>query len=171
MSEHYSTNRSRLFLYSGLFLVFLALVTLPIRIMIQAQLGDFDYYGVGWLFAPVIGTWGLTSIALGIMESSRSRKETLACLLPVFTLIYVGLAFASWMVMNNAMNWFWRLYFGFIFFPFLIGHTAAFFYFTKKEKLARILKNTRTRTYVFIALLAAPLFYTVIFLYLFSLFT
>jgi hypothetical protein len=105
------------------------------------------------------------------MESSRSRKETLACLLPVFTLIYVGLAFASWMVMNNAMNWFWRLYFGFIFFPFLIGHTAAFFYFTKKEKRARILKNTRTRTYVFVALLTAPLFYTVIFLSLFSLFT
>lgn len=155
------------FLYSGLFLVFLALVTLPIRILMQAQPGDFDYYSIGWLFTPVIGTWGLASIALGVMEASLKQKETLVLLLLVFAPIYVCLAFASWMVMNNAMNWFWRLYFGFIFFSFLIGHAAVFFHFTKKEKLARILKKRRTRIFVFITLVAVPILYTVVFFYLF----
>src|SRR3990170_6753024 len=103
---------SRLFLYLGLGLVFLALVTFPTRIMMQVQLGDFDDVGVGWLFAPIIGVWGLVSVVLGITESSMSKKDAMLCLLPVFALIYIGLTFASWMVMTYGENWFWRTYFG-----------------------------------------------------------
>jgi hypothetical protein len=150
-------------------MVFLAMVTFPTRIMTEVQPGDFDDVGVGWLFAPIIGAWGLTSVALGIAESSLPRKEILLCLLPVFALLYIGLGFASWMVMNYGVLWFWRAYFGFILLPFLIAHTAVFFYFTKKERLAQVLSNIRTRTYALIALVSVPLLYTVIF-FLFSIF-
>ena len=163
----------RLFLYLGLGLLILTLFSAPIKIQVNVQTPEFpDYedFNIGLLFAPIVGAWGLASIALGITESSLSKKRVLLCLLPVFALIYVGLGFASWMVMNHGMNWFWRAYFGFIFLPFLIGHAAAFYNFTNKEKLVQTLKNTRTRTSVFIALVAVPLLYTIIFLLLFSIF-
>lgn len=162
---------SRLFLYLGLGLVFLALVTFPTRVMIQVQPGDFDDVGVGWLFAPIIGVWGLASVALGITEAFLSRKKVLLCLLPVFALIYIGLGFASWMVMAYGENWFWRVYFGLLLFPCLIANTAGILYLTKKEKLAHTLKNQRTRIITFIALIAVPLLYTAIFLLLFTIFS
>jgi hypothetical protein len=152
----------------------LALVSLAIKIQVNVQSPEFpDYedFNIGLLFAPVIGSYGLASLVLGITESSLLRKEILPCLLPVFALLYIGLGFASWMVMNYGVLWFWRAYFGFILLPFLITHTAVLFYFTKKERLAQILSNIQTRTYAFIALVSVPLFYAVIFFFLFSIFT
>jgi hypothetical protein len=130
---------------------------------------NFNTYSIGWLIAPVIGAWGLASIALGITESSLSRRNVLLCLLPVFALILVGLGFASWMVMNYGENMFWRTYFGFFLFPCLIAGTVSFFYFTKKEKLAQTFQNLQVRVYVLVALVAVPLLYTAAFLTLFTL--
>jgi hypothetical protein len=162
---------SRLFLYLGLGLVFLALITFPTNVMIQIQQGDFDDVSIGWLFAPIIGAWGLASVTLGITEAFMSRKEALLCLLPVFAFIYIGLGFASWMVTVYGESWFWRVYFGLLLFPCLIANTAAILYFAKKEKFAHALKNQRTRSLAFIALIAVPLLYTAIFLLVFALFS
>ena len=124
---------SRLFLYLGFGLFFLALVTFPTRVMIQVQPGDFDDVSVGWLFAPIIGAWGLAGVALGITESSLTKKDALLSLLPVFALIYIGLGLASWVVTVYGANWFWRVYFGLLLFPCLIANTACILYFKEGE--------------------------------------
>jgi hypothetical protein len=51
--------------------------------MIQVQLKDFDDVGIGWLFAPIIGVLGLSSLAMGITDSFLSKKTAQSCLLPV----------------------------------------------------------------------------------------
>ena len=170
MLRNHMFESSRLFLYLGLGLVFLALATFPTNVMIQVQPGDFDDVSVGWLFAPIIGAWGLTSVTLGITESSLSKKYALLCFLPVFVLFYIGLGFASWMVMAYGMSWFWRFFFGLLLFPCLIANMVGFLYFTKKEKLADTLKNQRTRILTSLALIAVPLLYTATFLFLFIIF-
>ena len=77
MLQNHMFKSSRLFLYLGLGLVFLALVTFPTTVMIKVQPGDIDDVSIGWLFAPIIGAWGLASVSLGITEAFRSRKEAL----------------------------------------------------------------------------------------------
>ncbi len=128
--------------------------------MIQVQPGDLNFVGVGWFFAPIIGAWGLASVTLGITETALSKKRALLCLLPVFALIYISLGFASWMVMAYGGNWFWRVYFGLLLFPCLIANTAGFLYFKNEERLAKILKNNRTRSFAVAILIAVPLLYT-----------
>ena len=165
-----SALKSRyLFLYSGVGLILLAFLLLPMRTAVMIGI-DLDCYWTGWIFAPVIGAWGLTSVTLGITESSPPKKYALLCFLPVFVLIYIGLGFASWMVMTYGANWFWRFYFGLLLFPCLIANTVGVFYFTKKEKLANILKNKRTKILMLIALIAVPLVYTATLLLLFIIF-
>jgi hypothetical protein len=51
--------------------------------MIQVQPKDFNDVDMGWLFAPIVGVLGLTSLALGITDSFLSKKTALSCLLPV----------------------------------------------------------------------------------------
>ena len=166
MSRGHGLKSPRLFLYLGVGLVFLALATFPTTVMIQVQPVDVETVGVGWLFAPIIGAWGLASVSLGIIETVLSKKYAVLCFLPVFVLFYIGLGFASWMVMANGASWFWRFFFGLTLFPCLIANTAGFLYFTKKEKLADALKNQRTRILAFTALIAVPLLYTATFLFL-----
>lgn len=88
----------RMFLYLGIALVVLAVVTFPTRIPIQAQPKDVDYVSVGWLFAPIIGIWGLASAVLGLVQSSSSKTKIASYLLPILVIITVGLAYATYLV-------------------------------------------------------------------------
>jgi len=47
------------------------------QVIIPVQPRDFNDVGIGWLFAPIIGVWGLASMALGITHSSLSKKTAL----------------------------------------------------------------------------------------------
>src|SRR3972149_9436474 len=89
---------SRLFLYLGLGLVFLTLVSLPIKIQVNVQTPEFpDYedFNIGLLWAPVIGVYGLASFVLGIAEYSASKRRVWLYFLPIFVCLYIGLAFAA----------------------------------------------------------------------------
>jgi hypothetical protein len=66
--------------------------------MIQVQLKDFDDVGVGWLFAPILGVWGLGQRGVGHYRKLFVQKAPLLCLLPAFVLIHISLGFTSWMV-------------------------------------------------------------------------
>ena len=50
MGSSYLLTSSRMFLYLGIGLAVIAVGTFPMKIPIQAQPGDVDYFGIGWLF-------------------------------------------------------------------------------------------------------------------------
>ena len=71
---------SHLFFYVGIALVLLSLVFLPSKIRVGGtpEQVDVDYYSVGWLYAPTIGSYGLASLMLGVIEVSISTKKKLS---------------------------------------------------------------------------------------------
>jgi hypothetical protein len=113
---------------------------------------------------------GIGGCFVGNYRKRAVQKARGMCFLPVFVLFYIGLGFASWMVMAYGASWFWRFFFGLILLPCLIANMVGFLYFTNKEKLGDVLKNQRTRMLTFTALIAAPLLYTATFLFLFIIF-
>jgi len=163
-------NSRHLFLYSGFGLILLAFLFLPMRTAVMIGI-DLDYYWIGWIFAPVMGAWGLASLALWLSEFSMSRGRVLQGLSLVCVPIYFSLAFAVFMVIYVRVNWSWHLFFALILGPCVIASVAAILYAAKKQKLAYSLKNQRTRSLAFIALIAVPLLYTVIFLLAFTIFS
>lgn len=152
---------SRLFLYLGVGLVFLTLFSLTIKIQVNVQTPEFpDYedFNVGLLWAPVIGSYGLAALALGIAESSTSKW---LYFLPVFVFIYVGLAFSVSMLFYpvNRGNWSWWVYLGLILIPNIVAHAVVLLHFTNKEKLSKALENPKIRIPIFVILLAVPLLF------------
>jgi hypothetical protein len=157
-------KNSRLFLHLGFGLIFLTVVTLPIKVQVNVQTSEFpDYEGfnIGLLLAPVIGSYGLASLALGIAESSASKQGIWLYFLPVFILIYIGLAIAVSILYYpvNRENWSWWIYLGLILIPIIITHVVVLLHFTNKEKVTKILENSRIRVPTFIILVAVPLLF------------
>ncbi len=157
---------SRLFLYFGLVLVFIAIVSFTTTTKFSLGAG-FNTYGTGWLFAPVIGVWGLASLALWIMTSASSKEDVVSHLLPLFALMCTGLAFATWMAIGfnaspNDANFFWWIYFGLFLAPSVIAGVAGFLYFTRKEKLVKTLSNPKTQVVMSCLLASTPLVYTAV---------
>ena len=155
---------SRLFLYLGFGLVFLTLVSLPIKIKLNVQTPEFpDYedFNIGLLWAPVIGSCALASLTLGIAESSASKRKAWLYFLPVFILIYIGLAFAVSILYYpvNRENWSWWTYLGLLLIPTIIAHAGALLHFTNKEKLTKVLQNPKIRIPTFAILVAVPLLF------------
>ncbi len=173
VSSHLFPN-SRMFLYLGIALVALAVVTLPIKIPLQAQPGDVDYYGIGWLFAPIIGIWGFASIVLGLAHSSSPKRTIESYLLPVLALVTVGLAYATYMVVFFGLGIirsagrgepFWWLYFLMVLVPSLLIYASAI-KFLKSKGPIDLLASQKVRVATFVILAAVPLLYTCIFLLL-----
>ncbi len=173
VSSHLFPN-SRMFLYLGIALVALAVVTLPIKIPLQAQPGDVDYYGIGWLFAPIIGIWGFASIVLGLVHSSSPKRTIESYLLPVLALVTVGLAYATYMVVFFGSGIirsagrgepFWWLYFLMILVPSLLIYASAI-KFLKSKGPIDLFASQKVRVATFVILAAVPLLYTCIFLLL-----
>jgi hypothetical protein len=163
-----------MFLYLGIALVVLAVVTFPTRIPIQAQPMDVDYYGIGWLFAPIIGVWGLASIVLGLVQSSSPKRKIESYLLPMLAVVSVSLAYAAYLAVVFGSGIirsvgkgepFWWLYFGLVLAPSLLIYASAIKFLRSKEKID-FLANKKVRATTFVVLAAVPLSYTAIFLLL-----
>ena len=172
-SSHMLTS-SRMFLYLGIGLVVIALATFPLKIPIQAQQGDVDYFGIGWLFAPIIGIWGFASIALGLVHSSSPKRTIESYLLPVLALVTVGLAYAIFMVIffgsgiiSSAGRGepFWWLYFLMVLVPGLLIYSLAIKFLRSKGPID-LLGSQKVRVTTFVTLAAVPLLYTCVFLLL-----
>jgi len=166
---------SRLFLYTGFTLIILAFVAFPTGVWLQTQPGDYDYSGIGWLFSPIIGIWGLASIVLGIVQSSMPKLKTLQYMIPIIVLIIVGLLFAGWLaIMDNSAlaliisNPFWWIYFSLFLIPCLIIGIIAFLFLKNKEKLDSVLARKRLRNAILSTIIIVTLLYTItLFLFLF----
>jgi hypothetical protein len=165
---------SRMFLYLGVALIALTVFIFPIRIPIEAQPGDVDYFSTGWLFAPIIGVWGLTSTVLGLVQSSQPKRKIESYLLLILAGVTVSLAYAAYMVIvfgsgiissvGRGEPFFW-VYFGLVLAPSLLIYTFSIRFMRSKERLD-FLANQKVRIATFIALAAVPLTYTAIFLLL-----
>jgi hypothetical protein len=154
-----------MFVYLGVALFVLAVVTFPTH----AQAADSDYYGVGWLFAPIIGVWGLASLVLGLVQSSQPKSKVEAYLLLISALLFVGFAFAAFMAVIYGVGIvqsvargepFWLIYFGFVLVPGLIAGVSTYKYLKSKEKESRVLMDKKVKAVTFVLLAAVPLLYS-----------
>ena len=154
---------SRLFLYLGFGLILLSLVSSTIKTEVNAQSQDFpDYenFNIGFLFAPVIGSYGLASLALGIAEVSMPKKKTLVCLLPIFSIIYIWTSVIVWMAIQFGFDApFWWVYAGIHFIPSIMVSVIGVIQFAKKEYMDRIFKNNIIRKAACTILIAIPLLF------------
>ena len=165
---------TRIFLYLGTGLIVLAVGIFPMKIPIQAQPGDVDYFGIGWLFAPIIGIWGFASIVLGLVHSSSPKRTIKNYLLPVLALVTGGLAYATYMVVffgsgiiSSAGRGepFWWLYFLMVLVPSLLIYASTIKFLRSKGPI-NLLANQKVRVATFVTLAAVPLLYTFVFLLL-----
>ncbi len=170
---------SQLFTLAGFALIVLAVVAFPMKIPIQAQPADVDYYGVGWLFAPIIGIWGLAGMVLGLVQSAKPVKRIESLLMPIVAVVCVGLAYGTYMVVLFGSGIilsagrgepFWWIYFALILAAsaIVIGSTIA--YVRSREKTAAALENKKVKATAFAAVLLVPLLYSAILLFYLRLF-
>jgi hypothetical protein len=165
---------SRMFLYLGTALIALAVLAFPIRMSIEAQPMTFEYFSIGWLFAPILGVWGLASTVLGLVQSSQSKRKIESYLLLILAVATVSLAYAAYLVIvfgsgivssfGRGEPFFW-VYFSLVLAPSLLIYASSIMFMGSKNRLA-FLANRRVRITTFVALAAVPLLYTVIFLLL-----
>jgi hypothetical protein len=165
---------SRMFLYLGIALIALAVFIFPMRIPIEAQPVDVDYFSIGWLFAPIVGVWGLASTVLGLVHSSHSKRKIESYLLLILAVVTVSLAYAAYLVIvfgsgiissvGRGEPFFW-VYFSLVLAPSLLIYASSIRFLRSKGRLD-FLANHKVRFATFIALAAVPLSYTAIFLLL-----
>jgi hypothetical protein len=165
---------SRAFLLLGLGLIALAFIAFPTRVEFGDQwaIGGSEHYNVGWLFAPIIGVWGLASIALGLIQSSMPKQRVEYYLLLILVVVCTGLAFAGFMaivygsgiVMSVGRGEpLFLIYFGLVLVPSLII-VSSIVRFMKMGERANFLVNKKVKAVVFFLLAAVPLTYSLVFL-------
>lgn len=130
--------------------------------------------GIGWLFAPIIGIYGLASVVLGLVHSSIPKRKVELYLVPILAVVSVGLAYAVYMVVVFGSGIiqsvgrgepFFMIYFMLILFPSILIYASAVKCLRSEEKI-KFLSNRRLRIAVFFTLAAVPLFYTGVFILL-----
>jgi hypothetical protein len=129
---------------------------------------------MGWLFAPIIGMWGLASTVLGLVESSWPKRRIESYLIPILSIVSVGLAYAAYLAIvfgsgiirsvGRGEPFFW-LYFSLILVPSLLIFAFSIKFFRAEGKV-EFSANKNLRAGVFVALFAVPLSYTAAFLLL-----
>jgi hypothetical protein len=165
---------SSMFLYLGIALILLAVFSLSIRIPVKGQPGDVDYFSMGWLFAPIIGVWGLASAVLGLVQSSRPKRRIESYLSLILAVVTVSLAYAAYSVIvfgsgiihsvGRGEPFFW-VYFSLVLAPSLLIYACSIRFLRSKGRLD-FLANQKVRIATFAVLAAVPLSYTAIFLLL-----
>jgi hypothetical protein len=168
---------SYMFLYLGIALILLAIVSLPMRIPVQAQPWDVDYFSIGWLFAPIIGVWGFASTVLGLVQSSQPKRKIESYLLLILAVVTVSLAYAAYIVfvfgsgiissVGRGEPFFW-VYFSLVLAPSLLIYASSIRFLRSKER-SDFLANQKVRIAMFVALAAVPLSYIAVFLLLMNL--
>jgi hypothetical protein len=171
MVPHNLSVGSSMFLYLGIALILLAVVSLSIRIPVQGQPGDAEYFSMGWLFAPIIGVWGLASTFLGLVQSSKPKRKIESYLLLILAVVTISLAYAAYLVIvfgagiissvGRGEPFFW-VYFILVLAPSLVIYASSIRFMRSNERL-EFLATQRIRITFFIALTAVPLLYIVIF--------
>ena len=165
---------SNVFLILGIALFVLALITFPTRVEFvdQQAPGHTEHYTVGWLFAPIIGVWGIASLALGLVQSSGPRWAVARLLLFLSLLVCVGLIFASYMVVFYGLGIFvsvgrgepfFLLYFGLVLVPSIII-LASTIKFLRAEERAIFQVSKKVKAAVFAVIAVVPLTYSIAFL-------
>lgn len=153
---------SRLFLFLGLGLILLSLASLLIKVEINVQSPDFpDYedFNIGFFFAPVLASYGLASLALGVAETSVTNRRKLSYLLSVF-IIYMFTAVTVWLATRYGFdNPFWWVYACVQSLPSIIVTAAGVIPLVKKEQLNRVSQHYMVKIAVFITLIAVPTIY------------
>ncbi len=160
---------SRLFLYIGLGLVVLAILAFPIKARFIGETpGASETYGIGWLFAPVIGMFGFAGIILGLAQSPKSHA---VYFLLVLVIMYAGLGFAGWMAVVYATplwqmkNPFWWAYFFLFLIPTAISTVTFILRCTKKDSLQKALSNKKIKLALGCLLVLIPILFSAFFLY------
>lgn len=174
MAPHNLSMGSSMFLYLGIALILMAVISLPIRIPVRGQPGYVDYFSMGWLFAPIIGAWGLASAVLGLVQSSQPKRKIESYLLLILTVVTVGLAYAAYLVIvfgsgiissvGRGEPFFW-VYFSLVLAPSLFIYASSIRFIRSNERLD-FLATRRARIAMFVALATVPLLYIAIFLLL-----
>lgn len=153
---------SRLFLFLGLGLILLSLASLLIKVELNVQNPDFpDYedFNIGFFFAPVLASYGLASLALGVAETSVTNRRKLSYLFPVF-IIYVFAAVTTWLATRFGFdNPFWWVYAGVQFVPSILVTAVRVIPIVKTEQVKVVLQNHSVRLAVFFTLTTIPLLY------------
>lgn len=130
---------------------------------------DVDYFRVGWLFAPIIGVWGLACAVLGLVQSSEPKRKIETVLLPIFTVVCVGLTYVAYMVLVYGSGIirsagrgepFWWLYFILVLAPSVITIASTITYLKSKEKNAATLKSKKMKIAALATMLSVPLVYS-----------
>jgi hypothetical protein len=177
LNRHIFTS-SNIFLLLGIALFVVALVAFPTRVEFvdQQAPGHSEDYSVGWLFAPIIGVWGLASLALGLVQSTRPNGQVAQLLLLLSLLVCVGLSFAAYMVIVYGFGIvasvgrgepLFLLYFGLVLAPSLIILTSTVKFLRAGER-AIFQVSKQVKAAVFVVLAAVPVTYSAAFLaYLF----
>lgn len=154
-------NSSRLFLYLGIGLIFLALICLPaiVRVVVQPEVMETELWHVGPICALLVGAWSLPSLLLGGIDSSTSKKAVLVWLTPILFLTNFFLALLVWDAIRfwRDMLIQWVLNYSPFLTPCVIANVIAFLYFVKNEKLSKALKNPKIRILLMITFTALPL--------------
>jgi len=151
----------RLFLYLGFLLVLLGLVCLPAKVpvVVQPETPETELLHVGPVIAILVGSWGLPSLLLGVVESSLSKKRFLSASILVLCLANAILALSIWDAVRfwRGMLLQWLFSYAPLLAPCVVTNTIGLVYSTEKAKLAKTLENPRVRTLVAIALASVPL--------------
>ncbi|MEM2935702.1 MAG: hypothetical protein QW231_00815 [Candidatus Bathyarchaeia archaeon] len=113
-----------------------------VRVLVEPEVMEYDSMLAGPIFAPIIGLWGLASLALGIAESSMPKRAILT---------YLGLILCVVNGISGLMIWgaylanpsLLSLWFGFYLTPCIIANIIGFLYFKGEEKLASFLETQR----------------------------
>lgn len=160
-------RNSRLFLYLGFALIFLALVCLPAKVKVVIG-PETELWHMGPVFAIMIGAWSLPSLLLGIIESSTSKKTVSPSLILILCLVNIVLAGAVWDAIRFWRNILdrWLLSYGPLLAPGIIANTIGLLHFTKNEKIKKALKNPKIRVLSMITLTVFPLLIATIALYM-----
>jgi hypothetical protein len=113
----------------------------------------YEPFPTGFLFlAPIIGSYGSASIALGVTEISTSKKEHLLFFSPILALIYIWTSIivgsVIWSISRLGFDYYplWWLYLIIHLIPSITISLIAFLNFAKRDYLSTILKKKATRT-------------------------
>jgi hypothetical protein len=152
----------------------LAVVSFPTRVEFadQGEVGGSEHFNVGWLFAPIIGAWGLASLALGLVQSTRERSRVERLLLLLSAIVCIGLAFAFCMAVAFGLGIvasvgrgepLFLLYLGLVLAPSIIILTSTFKFLRAGEKAIFQVRG-KVKAAVFAVFAAVPLTYSIAFL-------
>lgn len=159
-------RNAHLFLYVGVGLILLALVSSFATTKISIMDSGFTRYvdaPTGFvIFAPIIGSYALTSLTLGITEFQMSKKETLIFFFPLFIPIYVWSSLIMQMAIRQLIADPWWLHLSILLIPGITVSAVGVLSFTKKEYVNIVLKQQWLRITAFTAIITLPLVYVIV---------